>query len=622
MTLHIVIGFAGLLAGFWVPAYSGVDENGYFAAGRRLALTGDAVKHTTHPLQHVSENVVQVADDTYYPKYPLGLPWLVAAGYRLGGEAGAFWVNPILATLAVGGMFFLGQALLGTFAGWVAALLLATNPVHAAYGNGAVSHAGAVCFAVWGMFFLWRWTQHGGWGHALATGAALAYAWTIRYSEALLFLPAVVMVAWRFGTLPEGASPAERRRVTQQWRGEVLLMGAGALLVAAPLLAHHWTAFGAPWRNGYDLCGESTGFAWKWFQENWWLMLTRLNTPGLLLIFPLGLAGLTYWVVHDRQRGVFLALWAVPAMLLYTAYYWAPQGDGRSYIRFFVSVFPPLILGALALLLETVRPRAGWTLAVGGFLALVTSYNLREALLELDKQRDRLDHVRRTWDHVQTRVPPGAIVLAQHATLNHLEFAGDYELYATETFDRQAIQRRLKVLEDDAPHPYQRRKARQLSEQVGNRSESQLAQLQREFLSTHLAAGKVIMAVGADDQFRAWRGRLGERFSFRPVATWAGPAVATRRNEPRADSWAVYQLAPRATPPSLPNAIAALEEKVDQLQFRARTMRDDFNLKYPGAQEDWAALTETERQLRDARDQLRALQDRRAGITPPARPRR
>ena len=264
------------MAGYFVPAYEGVDENGYILTAKRLALTGDGTKHTDHPLEYVSENVVQVDDGVFYAKYPLGYPWLCALAYRLGGPTGVFWVNPILAVLSVVGMFLLGRAMINDWAGALAALLLATNPLHAFYGLSALSHTGAVCFAIWGMLFLWRWTQSGGWRNAALAGALTAYACTIRYTEALLFLPVVAMIFWR-----------------RNFR-EVAVMAAAAALVIAPLAIHHWLAFGAPWRTGYALCGEATGFGWEWFKKNWWLMVTRLNSPGLTLIFPVGLVGLGY----------------------------------------------------------------------------------------------------------------------------------------------------------------------------------------------------------------------------------------------------------------------------------------------------------------------------------------
>jgi hypothetical protein len=154
------------------------------------------------------------------------------------------------------------------------------------------------------MFFLWRWTQSGGWCNATLAGAFTGYACTIRYTEALLLLPVAAMIAWRWREA--------------KW-SEVVVMIAAAAAVVAPLAIHHWLAFGAPWRTGYALCGESTGFSWEWFKNNWWLMVTRLNSPGLMLIFPVGLVGIGYLAAHD-QKGDAVGIMGIAATLLYTAY--------------------------------------------------------------------------------------------------------------------------------------------------------------------------------------------------------------------------------------------------------------------------------------------------------------
>ncbi|MCG3146765.1 MAG: hypothetical protein PCFJNLEI_00199 [Verrucomicrobiae bacterium] len=609
-----VVGLFGLmLAGFFVPAYDGTDENGYLCAARRLALTGAATKHTTHPLEFVSGNVVQTGDSVFYPKYPLGYPWLAALAYRLGGESAAFWVNPLLATLAVAGIFLLARAMVGALAGVLAALVLATNSLHAGFGLSALSHSGAICFAIWGMFYLWRWTQSGGWWNAFAAGGFTAYTYTIRYSEALLVVPVVAMVLWRYFNRAEGATPTARLLAGRRWRWEVGGMALGAALLLAPLWAYHWSAFGAPWRNGYDLCGESTGFAWKWFQENWWLMLTRLNAPGLLLIFPLGLAGLAYLTAHDRKRALLLGLWLVPTLLLYSAYYWAPQGEGRSYVRFFVSVFPPLIVCALALLCEAVKPRPGWSLALGGFFAVVTTYNLRSTLTDLEVQMQRLQHIRRSWDMVQRHMPAGSILLAARGGLNHLEFAGDYELYALETFDRNAIQSSLKILNHNDPHPLQRRKAQELARTVGALTDGQLANLQRSLLASNVASGRRVAVVCPPDQLRSVRGRLGEAFIYEPMTEWLQTSFG-KTGEVRVSAMRLYQL--QARPPGMPSgeSLAALEEKADQLEFQMKVLRADFATAYPGAQKSLDEIRNSEQQLRELREKIK----RQAGRKPPA----
>ena len=612
----LVLGLFGLLmAGFFVPAYNGVDENGYLCAARRMALTGDSAKYTVHPLESVSENVVQVRPGVFYPKYPLGYPWLAALAYWFGGPAATFWVNPILALLAVAGMFWLARAMVGPLAGVLAAILLATNPWHAVLGLSGLSHAGATCGAVWSMYFLWRWLETGGRWKAGVAGALAAFAYTVRYTEALLLLPVAAMVIWRYAKLPEGATPTEHNQQIRHWRWDVLWLAAGMLAVATPLWIHHWRAFGAPWRTGYGLCGESTGFAWKWFQENWWLMLTKLNTPGLLFVFPVGLAGLAYVAVHDPKRAVLLGLWIVPPVVLYTAYYWAPQGDGWGYLRFFVSVFPGLIVCALALLCEAVKPRPLWSVALGVFVAVVATFNLRETITTVDRQTDQLAPIARAWDRVRARIPDGSILIAQYYTLLHLEFVGIYELYSHETFDSANLKRRLTVLNDQDPHPFQRDKAQALARAIGQMNDAQLVTLQRSLLASNVAAGRIVALVCPTDAFRPARGRLGDAFSYVKLDEWAATSF-TISNEPRATIWGLYQLGPRDAHSPVPESLADVEEKIDQTQFSVRMLRDAFDQQYPGAKQKLDEINGVERQLRDLRDKAKQLAARKpASVT-------
>jgi hypothetical protein len=321
-------------------------------------------------------------------------------------------------------------------------------------------------------------------------------------------------------------------------------MVLAAVVVVTPLLVHQWMAFGAPWRTGYGLCGESTGFGWEWFQANWWLMLGRLNTSGLAFVFPIGLVGLAYVVTHDRRRAVFLGLWIVPTVLLYTAYYWAPQGDNAHYVRFFSSVFPPLIVCALIVLCEALPSRRGWSVALGILVAIVATFNFREALVVLGRQAEALTSVVHCWSVVRAKVPNGAVLIAGGPTLNHLEYVGNYEMYASETFHQGTIREKLQLLGDNKPHPFQRRKARELAEQVGKLSDAQLALLQRSILASNLAAGRFVATVGSAKEIRITRNRLGNAFAYAPMVEWESINY-TKDNERRVETWMLYRLLPR-----------------------------------------------------------------------------
>jgi hypothetical protein len=601
VALIIVALFCALLSAYHVACYDGTDENGYLVTAKGLATRGDSGKVLADPNEFVSGNYVLADNGSYYGKYPLGYPYLCALAYKLGGPSAVFLVNPILAALAVLGTFFLGRAMMSAFAGTLAAILLATNPLHAYFGLSSLSHSGSICFAVCGMFFLWRWTESGGKGNALLAGALSAYASTVRYTDGLLLLPIVGMVCWRFFAkeTPADQRPVARRKVV----GDVITMTVAAIVVVTPLLIHHWRAFGAPWVTGYSLCGESTGFGWKFFKENWWLMLTRMDTGGLILLFPLGLVGLAYLATHDAKRGLLLGLWAVPGLLLYSAYYWAPQGEGPGYVRFFVSVFPPLILSALTLLCFAVRARPWWwEVGLGAFVAVVATANLREATRQLDRQMYRLLFAKETTDRMREKLPDGAVIVASDRLLNFVEFAGDWHLYALETFDRGAIQNRIKNLNDNNPRPFQRRKAQKLAETQGSKTDSELTQAQRDLISRRLAEGREVAMVLPKDSYRRARGRLGDKFEFDSLTEWTEIRLGFRDNDLNYTSWALYRIKPHTTKPA---SAADLEQQIDNLDAKLRDARADFDARYPGGQTAWTKVQDLERDLRDLRDKLK-----------------
>ena len=596
VALAIVALFCALLSGYHVASYDGIDENGYLITARSLATKGDSGKVLDDPNEFVSGNYVLADNGSYYGKYPLGYPALCVLAYKLGGPTAVFLVNPILAALAVLGTFFLGRAMLVEFAGALAAILLATNPLHAYFANSALSHSGSICFAVWGMFFLWRWTGSGGKWNAFLAGALSAYASTVRYTDGLLVLPIIAMVAWRYFKVE---SPADLQPVAR----EFILMIVSALIAVTPLLIHHWRAFGAPWVTGYSLCGESTGFGWKFFKENWWLMLTRMDTGGLILLFPLGLVGLAYLAIHDAKRGLLLGLWAVPGLLLYSAYYWAPQGDGPGYVRFFVSVFPPLILSALALLCFAVRARPWWwEVGLGAFVAVVATANLREATHQLNRQMDRLLFDTETSERVWDKLKDGAVIVASDRLLNFIEFAGDWHLYPLETFDRGAIQNRIKNLKDNDPRPFQRRKAEKLAETRGQKSDSDLTQEQRDLIKKQLAAGREVAMIMPKDQYRRARGRLGDKFEFDPLIEWTEIRYGAKDTDLNYTAWALYRIKSRTSKPA---SVADLEQQIDELDARLRDERADFDARFPGGQAAWTKVQDTEHDLRDLRDKLK-----------------
>jgi hypothetical protein len=103
------------------------------------------------------------------------------------------------------------------------------------------------------------------------------------------------------------------------------------------------------------------------------------------------------------------------------------------------------------------------------------------------------------------------VIVASGRVLNFVEYAGDYELYSTDAFDREAIKKRTKILNDQDPHPFQRRKAETLARTLGDKTDTQLADIQRSLLASNVAAGKVVAIIASRDEFRPLAGGLGVR---------------------------------------------------------------------------------------------------------------
>lgn len=264
LALTISAFYLAMLLQFWAPAHGGVDQNGYFVGGRMLAKTGTMAYTPQSPYGFVGAMWVMTEDGRNFPKYPAGLPLLFAAMFWVGGDAWGPWlsnlVSPVCTALAVLGMFFIGRLLAGSFAGILAMLMLGFSQVTLVMANNPNSHAPALAFATWGMFFLLWWWQSGGIVRGLLAGFLIGYAATIRYTESLLVLPIAIAVLahvpWRHSS---GAAIVRWHRAA--W---LLLIPALATLVG-PFVGHAWTLLLLPgllWLSMHALRHEAAEMDW------------------------------------------------------------------------------------------------------------------------------------------------------------------------------------------------------------------------------------------------------------------------------------------------------------------------------------------------------------------------
>ncbi|CAN5592429.1 hypothetical protein BH10PLA1_BH10PLA1_03890 [soil metagenome] len=511
----ITAGFFFTCYRFWVPANSGVDQNGYLFGGRRLAETGtmkfaptDPATGQFDPHQFVGRMWVG-ADYTkpterFYPKYPIGLPLIVAIVLKLGGEVWGpwlvFWINPVAMSAAVLGVFFLLRPICGSYLAIFGQLVFATSPVTMQLGVDANSHATAVCCVTWGMVGLFRWWKYGSPWVALIAGLLIGYATTIRYSEATLAAVIGLVVIFRLGKF--------WRAPLRDWIGGVLAT-VGWLIPVGGLLAYNLYSLGSI--TGYDPTNESKpgqAFTLDHFYDNWETMLRHLSMYGLFFLFPIGVVGLAFMFAWRRRVALVMAAWILPCMACYTFYYWAPDGatNNIGYLRFFLTIFPAIILCGMwamdHLTRLMLRHTPTWTtriaaLAVAPLVTLLaTAVHLESSVRELEAVHFNRLVLKVNTDEVLATVPKGSAIFFGDASIFHnLQFVGDYLLFDVNTYRDNYIRNMMKDLEPDDPQGLDPGRRDSLFKRLSEFDQKQLDDQQRQSVLACLAAGKRVFVL-------------------------------------------------------------------------------------------------------------------------------
>lgn len=589
---------------FLVPAHGGVDQNGYLLGGKHLAMQQDMVFCPSHPVtgrpdpfRFVGRMWVAVElgtpDERYYPKYPLGYPALIAAVWRLapaGREVSwCYAVNPLAMALSLVGTFYLARRIVSGFLSLLAMILLAVSPVTLGLATVPNSHATTLACVVWGMAFLLAWGQQDRSPvqqamRGLAAGLLLGYAVTIRYTEALLLLPMLLAIGYRI----------QRDRWTLTgWRSSLLVLIGWSLPVIC-LLGYNRLAMGT-W-TGYDPTGESLGFRWSYFQENWTTALEDLSDTGLLYVTPLAVAALAMMFHRRWKLGLLLLAWVVPTLLVYTAYYWAPDGPGLGYPRFFLTVFPALVVAAMWLISqmtqqESLKPPGGLfrrigrsllvSFSVGLMVALVSAINLHVGLPLLERETNSRAMLAVSQDAVQRNVPGDALIFSPDASLlHHLQFVGSWPCYESNLFDRKTVMQ-LTAYDPQEPQPWQAQRRQALYERLRQADQAELNKYQNDLITSTLLAGHPVFFVAPQRQMASLRQRLPKKqFQTQPVVSWVhplatsdalpavkSPKVPRRQNHPqrfdrKTSAWELVRvtLASPALSPSTPETDPRLDD--------------------------------------------------------------
>jgi len=526
LVVSFVISFWILLGGYWSLAHPGVDQNGYLVGGKNLADHFSTGFTPTDPYQFVGEMWVAGGrlergkngeSIRYYPKYPIGMPLLIAIAVKLGAGVdgyGAIWaycLSPMLMGLALPAIFLLTRQVAGSVAGLIALLIVGSSPVTLCLANNPNSHAAALCFVSWGMYLLLGWWQRGGGWRALGAGLLLGFAGMTRYTEALLIIPIVLVILFNL-RWKNGRSWLEAGLLMSGWLAPILLQ----LAVNRSTLGH-WT--------GYGPTQESDAFGLDHLARNWEHLLRQLNGTAMVLTFPIGLMGLMLLAARNARLALVLAAWVIPSALVYGAYYWAPRDENPiTYARFFLTILPPLALGAgwcltRGLLLtasagpanSTPSNRASnralrWVVApaIAGLLtfsAVACNVAFSKPLMQMEQHRGSGAALAARELMTPDRVPPGATVIAPRAMLTHLQFATDFRLYDAALFTRSYVQA-LKNQTPDEPSLLQYERARALVDLLKGKSDADLGKLGRRISADAIAEGRrvfIVVPAGSSD---------------------------------------------------------------------------------------------------------------------------
>jgi hypothetical protein len=276
--------------------------------------------------------------------------------------------------------------------------------------------------------------------------------------------------------------------------------------------------------TGYDPTNESGGFSWREFQNKWEFVAQELYDNSVFFMPAIAIVGLLAIFGQSRRWGLLLTSWFVPGGLLYVAYYWGGNTFGPGYLRFYVALFPPLILAALWLTITQARS----TLAAGLVVAIASAIGLRTALPAMERDQASNLNLAYTVNRIVGNLPPsGSVVIADQGSNfymldNALQFAGDFDLYATDAFHPPVAGN----LRADQPSPDQPGRRQFLLNIFKDKSDADLVNQAHRVISDALKRGQpvyVVLQPAFADSFK--RKYLQDAFQAKLIDRWTEPAT-------------------------------------------------------------------------------------------------
>ncbi|MBU4446522.1 glycosyltransferase family 39 protein [bacterium] len=412
--LFTVVHFIFLLL-FFKPAISTPDAQGYFTQAKLISKEGKTYIEPESILEYIGPHWLNGGSNRYYTTFPPGFPTILSLVYKVINSKAALYVNPVLASLSLFGLFLVLKTWIGDIRGLLALALLSVNPFfneHALFGD---SHISVVFLLIWGLFFLFKWKQTNSDWWIFPAGLCFGIIPTIRYAEILLLFAFAIFILMHF------------QKTKMFWLSLLKgITGAGIPVIA--LLIRNQVAFGAFWKTGYGISDEPAHFGLNYFISHFLPYLKILIFDGAGVIFIVGLFGLAHLIYHHKTRkmGIFLSLLIFPSTFLYMAYIWPPDPQT---MRFLLPTVPVYIISTVWILkiLTKRNFRLGLSLSI---LIIIFTFigGLPRSIRSMEHLKNNHAVLSKITEAVEKFIAPGNVLIANEGILQNIDFTGHWKL--------------------------------------------------------------------------------------------------------------------------------------------------------------------------------------------------
>ena len=312
-------------------------------------------------------------------------------------------------------------------------------------------------------------------------GAICALAAAARTGEIVLLAALLVAAAMRCG---------RSKRDLQQ---SLTMLGAWGVVLGLFISVQY--AWSGQW-SLYSTTSGDRAFTLQYLIQHLPITAEHLFLRGIGLMLPLGVIGLVMLIRRSRALGLSMAAWVTVNILLYSAYFWAPQSSFNIYGRYFLPSFAPLCAcGAASLfwLMGEASPRPKkqvlrlslWSAVV--ISGVIAAFNV-VPFFGLDTMARMNIQDRTQW--LGQRVPADAVVFCDELdVMYNLQFVANYALYDSRMFRRTDIEPLVQYVPGE-PSRLNADRRRYLSEELLSRSQEQLTAVRDELIAAYKQAGR------------------------------------------------------------------------------------------------------------------------------------